>query len=188
MRQSRQGGAGRVHSVSISIGMVIAGFLGALGIGALGHRLGWLTLDGAIAAAVVGGCIFGFAGWQGAVVLLLFFVSSSLLSRLNREEAHGADSQPRSHNRATLARCWPMERWRPWPLCGSRSSRLRLVHWVGRHLARWRRRAGWLESSARRALWASGPRWLWPALLPLRRRTRGRRRSGVGPRGYRGQR
>lgn len=84
-----------MHSVSISIGMVIAGFLGALGIGALGHRLGWLTLDGAIAAAVVGGCIFGFAGWQGAVVLLLFFVSSSLLSRLNREEAHGADSQPK---------------------------------------------------------------------------------------------
>lgn len=77
--------------LSSSLGFVIIGFLAAAIVGAAGFGLGWLTRDGAIAAALVGGCVFVFAGWQGALILLLFFVSSSLLSRLNR---HGGDEIP----------------------------------------------------------------------------------------------
>lgn len=43
-----------------------------------------LTLDGAIAAFVVGTVVFGAAGWPGAAVLLAFFVPSSLLTRVGR--------------------------------------------------------------------------------------------------------
>ena len=63
---------------------ILLSYAVALGIGLLGRSFGWLTMDGAIAAAVVGGSVFAFAGWQGALILMLFFLSSSLLSRLNR--------------------------------------------------------------------------------------------------------
>ncbi len=46
-----------------------------------------LTSSGAIAAALVGTAIFGSGGWRNAVVLLVFFVSSSVLSQLGRGSA-----------------------------------------------------------------------------------------------------
>ncbi len=63
---------------------------------ALGVTVGWaawraraLTTSGAVAAAVVGGLIFGLGGLPWAVLLLTFFVSSSALSRAfnQRKEA-----------------------------------------------------------------------------------------------------
>ena len=44
-----------------------------------------LSRGGAFAAAFVGTVIFGAGGWSWAVLLLAFFVTSSLLSRLFRE-------------------------------------------------------------------------------------------------------
>lgn len=54
----------------------------ALGTGAasLAWRAGLLQPSGAIAAALVGAAAWGGAGWKGAVLVLAFFVSSSLLS------------------------------------------------------------------------------------------------------------
>lgn len=49
-------------------------------IGFLGYRARALTLDGAVAACVVGGTIFGFGGLGCALLLILFFASSSALS------------------------------------------------------------------------------------------------------------
>lgn len=61
---------------------LLAGFaLGAL-IGFLAYRLGALSPSGAWAATLVGCLIFGLGGLSWAVPLLLFFVSSSALSRL----------------------------------------------------------------------------------------------------------
>src|SRR5437016_6193894 len=45
-----------------------------------------LTLSGMIAAAIVGGVIFAFGGISGAVLLMFFFLSGSLLGRLNRKK------------------------------------------------------------------------------------------------------
>src|SRR5205085_7234697 len=45
-----------------------------------GYRAGALTFDGAVAACLVGGTIFGFGGLGWAALLVLFFVSSSALS------------------------------------------------------------------------------------------------------------
>lgn len=55
-------------------------YLLAAAIGYIGYRGHALTAGGAVAACVVGGTIFGFGGLAWAVLLVLFFVSSSLLS------------------------------------------------------------------------------------------------------------
>jgi len=63
--------------------LLIGATLGLL-VGAAAWRIGALTGSGAAAAAVVGGLIFGLGGWPWASALLLFFLSSSGLSRLFR--------------------------------------------------------------------------------------------------------
>ena len=61
---------------------LLIGFcLGAV-IGFLAWRAGALSDSGALAAALTGGLIFGIGGWPWAALLLMFFVSSSGLSRL----------------------------------------------------------------------------------------------------------
>lgn len=59
--------------------------LGAAGAALAGFgawRMGWLDSTGAWVAAVVGLAVFGGVGWPGALALLGFFVTSSLLGRL----------------------------------------------------------------------------------------------------------
>jgi len=46
-----------------------------------GLLFGSLTRSGAIAAFVVGTLVFGFGGWQGGLLLLTFFTTSSALTR-----------------------------------------------------------------------------------------------------------
>lgn len=67
---------------------IIGILLGAL-IGYGAYRAGALTHSGAWAAALTGGLIFGLGGFSWAVLLLTFFISSSVLSRtlLTRKEA-----------------------------------------------------------------------------------------------------
>jgi uncharacterized protein (TIGR00297 family) len=49
------------------------------------YRARALSLDGAIAAFVVGTIVVATGGWNGAAVLLAFFVPSALLTRVGRE-------------------------------------------------------------------------------------------------------
>jgi len=59
---------------------IIGILLGAL-IGYGAYRAGALTPSGAWAAVLTGGLIFGLGGFSWAVLLLTFFISSSVLSR-----------------------------------------------------------------------------------------------------------
>ena len=52
------------------------------------HRASALTTGGAIAAAIVGTLTFGIGGWAPAVLLLTFFISSTLLSRQGQDRKH----------------------------------------------------------------------------------------------------
>lgn len=61
-----------------------AGLVLAACIAAAGFRLRALTLSGAIAATGLGGLIFTAGGFAWSALLLLFFVTSSGLSRLHR--------------------------------------------------------------------------------------------------------
>ncbi|MGA7731914.1 MAG: DUF92 domain-containing protein [Chloroflexia bacterium] len=67
--------------MDLALSYVIAGVIGYLG-----YRARALTWDGAVAACLVGGTIFGFGGPGWAVLLVVFFVSSSLLSFVGRHD------------------------------------------------------------------------------------------------------
>lgn len=61
---------------------VLFGGLLALIASIAGWRLGWLDLSGAFAAFGMGLIVFGLGGLPWSLVLLVFFISSSLLSKL----------------------------------------------------------------------------------------------------------
>lgn len=50
------------------------------------YRLGLLTIDGAVGAAAIGAIVFGLGGWEWAILLLLFFGSSSAVTRWRADE------------------------------------------------------------------------------------------------------
>jgi len=54
----------------------------AAGVALIAWRLRALSGDGAVAATVVGATVLWGTGWPGAVVLVVFFVSSSLISHV----------------------------------------------------------------------------------------------------------
>jgi uncharacterized protein (TIGR00297 family) len=56
-------------------------------VGYAGYRAKALTVDGAVAACLVGGTIFGFGGLGWAVLLVLFFAASSALSFFKASDA-----------------------------------------------------------------------------------------------------
>ena len=60
--------------------MIAIGAAGGVSVSA--WRLGALSRSGAVAGTVVGAVVFGFGGFDAALVLVLFFVSSSALSLL----------------------------------------------------------------------------------------------------------
>jgi uncharacterized protein (TIGR00297 family) len=59
---------------------LLLGFMLALLVSYVAYRSRNLSRDGALAAIAVGTLIFGLGGWQWGVLLLLFFVSSSILT------------------------------------------------------------------------------------------------------------
>jgi Predicted membrane protein len=63
--------------------LMLGGFLALLA-SAIGWKLGWLSLSGAVAAFLMGLIVFGLGGLPWAVVLLVFFFTSSFLSILFR--------------------------------------------------------------------------------------------------------
>lgn len=70
---------------SVLLLRLLVGFAGAVVVAFVARRMKALTTDGAIAAATIGTIIFGFGGWSTAALLLLFFVSSSLLTRMQSD-------------------------------------------------------------------------------------------------------
>jgi len=60
---------------------LLIGFILAITVSYAAYRLRSLSRSGAIAATIVGTIIFGIGGWQWAVLLLAFFISSSALTR-----------------------------------------------------------------------------------------------------------
>ena len=55
-------------------------------LGAISFKLKWLSPSGSVAATIMGCIIFGFGGLKWSLPLLAFFISSSLLSRLGKQQ------------------------------------------------------------------------------------------------------
>lgn len=70
----------------MNVEQIVLGMALGIGVSALAYLTGHLTVSGAFMAAIVGGLTFGFGGMIPAVLLILFFLSSSLLSRLGAEQ------------------------------------------------------------------------------------------------------
>jgi uncharacterized protein (TIGR00297 family) len=70
----------------------VSGFTAAVLISFLAYKMRSLSTAGAVAAAVLGTVVFGLAGAAWAIVLLAFFVSSSLLSKLFHVKKRGIDA------------------------------------------------------------------------------------------------
>jgi uncharacterized protein (TIGR00297 family) len=64
------------------------------------HRAHSLDKSGAVAATLVGTVIFGIGGWQWAVLLLIFFITSSGLSRaFKKRKADLSEKFSKGHQR-----------------------------------------------------------------------------------------
>jgi uncharacterized protein (TIGR00297 family) len=65
---------------------IIIGFILAIIVALLAWRVGALSASGAWAAAVTGGVIFGMGGLPWGALLIIFFITSSALSRLFKRQ------------------------------------------------------------------------------------------------------
>ena len=72
---------------------ILSGFILALIVAYLAYRAHSLNKSGALAATFVGTVVFGVGGWQWAVLLLTFFITSSGLSRAFRKRKAGLNEK-----------------------------------------------------------------------------------------------
>lgn len=72
---------------------LIFGFLLAILIAFLAYKTHSLNKSGALAASFTGTIIFGIGGWEWAVLLLFFFITSSLLSRAFKKRKQGLNEK-----------------------------------------------------------------------------------------------
>jgi uncharacterized protein (TIGR00297 family) len=72
---------------------LLLGFILAIIISYLAYRAHSLNKSGALAATMVGTIVFGMGGWQWAILLLTFFITSSGLSRLFKKRKQGLDEK-----------------------------------------------------------------------------------------------
>jgi len=72
---------------------LLLGFVLAVCVAYAAYRAHSLNRSGAYAAVVVGGIIFGVGGWQWAVLLLTFFISSTALTRAFKRRKAGLNEK-----------------------------------------------------------------------------------------------
>ena len=72
---------------------ILIGFFLAIFVSYLAYRAHSLSQSGAIAATVVGTVVFGFGGLQWAILLMIFFITSSGLSRAFKRRKQGLNEK-----------------------------------------------------------------------------------------------
>ena len=72
---------------------ILLGFVFALLVSLAAFKLRSLDLSGAISATLLGTIIFGVGGWQWAIILLIFFITSSGLSKAFKRKKAGLDEK-----------------------------------------------------------------------------------------------
>lgn len=72
---------------------LVLGFILALFIALIARRARSLSKSGMLGAVITGTLIFGLGGWQWAILLLAFFITSSALSRAFKKRKKGLDEK-----------------------------------------------------------------------------------------------
>ena len=67
-------------------------FLGAVVFGGISYRLRWLSLGGSFTASSFGFCLLWLGGWPWVIPLILFFGTSSILSKIGNKSSNSSDS------------------------------------------------------------------------------------------------
>lgn len=73
--------------------LLLYGFFLALLIASLAYRARSLSQSGAVAAVIVGTAVFGIGGLPWAILLLTFFITSSVLSRMFKKRKQGLNEK-----------------------------------------------------------------------------------------------
>jgi uncharacterized protein (TIGR00297 family) len=84
---------------------IFTGLLLALAVSSIAWYRKWLSIGGAATATVMGTMVWAIAGWQAAVPMLLFFVSSSILSLALRATGSSFDQKDRQPRDAIQVMC-----------------------------------------------------------------------------------
>jgi uncharacterized membrane protein len=72
--------------LNIIVLRILTGLIFSSLIGFYAYRRGSLARSGVIGAVLTGTAIFGFGGWSWGLLLITFFVTSSLLSRYQESQ------------------------------------------------------------------------------------------------------
>lgn len=72
--------------MTIDLIQILGGLLLSVLVGLAAYQRQSLTVNGVVGAVIVGTLIFGFGGWTWGLLLIVFFVSSSVLSRYREVE------------------------------------------------------------------------------------------------------
>jgi uncharacterized protein (TIGR00297 family) len=73
--------------------LILIGFFLAVLIALAAFAAGALSISGMLAAIVLGTVVFGLGGWGATFMLLMFFISSSLLSKLFKKQKSKAEEK-----------------------------------------------------------------------------------------------
>ncbi len=85
---------------SLNLFELVGGLALSLVIGVIGYRGGALSGSGVVGALITGTLIFGLGGWEWGILLVAFFVSSSVLSSYHaRDKQELAEKFAKGHQR-----------------------------------------------------------------------------------------
>jgi uncharacterized protein (TIGR00297 family) len=85
---------------------IVAGLLVAIGIAVAALRAGALSPSGAAAAVVVGSLTFGAGGWAPAILMVVFFLTSTIVTRLGRRRKAAAEAGYAKGGRRDAGQVW----------------------------------------------------------------------------------
>ncbi len=85
---------------------LLIGFILAILIAVISYWIGFLSKSGALAACVLGTIVFGLGGLSWAIVLMVFFISSSVLSKLFKKIKNSFEEKFSKGSKRDLWQVW----------------------------------------------------------------------------------
>lgn len=92
--------------VNIFDSQLLIGFLLAILISSVSYKIGFLSKSGAIGACILGTIVFGLGGFAWAIVLMGFFISSSILSKLFKNKKSKIEEKFSKSSKRDIWQVW----------------------------------------------------------------------------------
>jgi uncharacterized protein (TIGR00297 family) len=92
--------------MSVINSQLLIGFIIALGISIISFKVGFLSISGSIGACLLGTVVFGLGGFSWALVLMGFFIPSSILSKLFKNKKKKLDEKFSKGSKRDIWQVW----------------------------------------------------------------------------------